>query len=424
MAIAGRPTIADAALRTWGPAARVAEAGATGLPAVTLEPPDLPTLSAMLQWANTDGVRLGPRGRGTKWGWGCASAPVDAALSTLGLNTPIDHCPGDLTATLPAGATLAEVNGLLGRERQRLPLDPHAADRATIGGIVATNDSGPSRLGHGGPRDLIIGIGMALADGRIAKAGGRVVKNVAGYDLARMLCGSLGSLAVITTATFKLAPAPRASRTVVAQPEHAGVLGQLTLALLAKPTSPAAMELTWPPGELLIRFQTTERAAEDQAAQVLQVCRAHRVRASIAAGAEEDALWRTHAARAGGTDRPGATIKISILPTAVGDAVAHAERAASSRGVDWLMYGRAALGVLYVHLRDNDVDRVAEVIADLRRHAASHRGSAVALHGPPGLAQRIEPWGDLGNAFATMQAIKARFDPNGVLNPGRGPGGL
>ena len=132
-------------------------------------------------------------------------------LSTLGLNAPVDHVAGDLVATVPAGASLDAVNDVLRRERQWLPLDPACSNRATIGGIIATNDSGPRRHRYGTPRDLIIGIEIALADGRIAKAGGRVVKNVAGYDLSKLLCGSLGSLAVITSATFKLAPLPPAS---------------------------------------------------------------------------------------------------------------------------------------------------------------------------------------------------------------------
>ena len=136
-------------------------------------------------------------------------------LSTARLSGPIDHCAGDLTVTAPAGARLAAVNRLLAAERQWLALDPLASDRATIGGIVATSDSGPRRQRHGTPKDLIIGVEMALADGRLAKAGGRVVKNVAGYDLARLLCGSFGCLAVITSATFKLAPLAPASRTVV-----------------------------------------------------------------------------------------------------------------------------------------------------------------------------------------------------------------
>ena len=180
-----------------------------------LEPPDVGALASILRAANANGQTVLPRGSGTKLAWGPVSPPIDTVLSTRRLESPIDHRPGDLIATIPAGATLAAVNELLGREHQWLPLDPQVSPDATIGGIVATNDSGPRRQRYGTPRDLIIGVEMALADGRTAKAGGRVVKNVAGYDLSRLLCGSFGSLAVMTSATFKLAPLPAASRTVV-----------------------------------------------------------------------------------------------------------------------------------------------------------------------------------------------------------------
>src|SRR6185295_11544977 len=155
-------------------------------------------------------------------------------------------------AILPAGASLAHVNEVLGREGQWLPLDPPLSDRATIGGIVATNDSGPRRHRYGTARDLIIGIEMALVDGRTAKAGGRVVKNVAGYDLSRLLCGSFGTLALIVSATFKLAPL-----------------------LAAAPLTPSAVELDSPPARMLIRFETTPGAAEQQAAAACDLCTRH-----------------------------------------------------------------------------------------------------------------------------------------------------
>src|SRR6185503_16635691 len=165
-------------------------------PAVVLEPADVQILGEMLRWANQERLSVVVRGAGTKLGWGNPPVRVDAVLSTLKLRAPVEHTAGDLTASLPAGATLADVNTLLAREGQRLAVDPRLRDRATIGGILATNDSGPWRYRHGTPRDLVIGVEMTLADGRSAKAGGRVVKNVAGYDLSRLLSGSFGSLAV------------------------------------------------------------------------------------------------------------------------------------------------------------------------------------------------------------------------------------
>ncbi len=161
----------------------------------------------------------------------------------LKLNAPVDHTAGDLVASLPAGASLSEVNGMLAREGQWLPLDPRLDARATIGGILASNDSGPRRHRHGTPRDLVIGIEMTLMDGRPVKAGGRVVKNVAGYDLSRLLSGSFGSLAIITRAIFKLAPVPPASRTVVASADGGRPLSDLALEITSSPLTPTAIEL-------------------------------------------------------------------------------------------------------------------------------------------------------------------------------------
>src|SRR5499427_9566622 len=131
-----------------------------------------------------------------------------------GLRRVLAHEHGDMTATVEAGATLRDVNRALARHGQWLPLDPPRADRATIGGILATNDSGPLRHRYGTPRDLVIGVQLATTDGVLSKAGGRVVKNVAGYDLSKLVAGSFGSLAAIVSATFKLAPIPAASKTL------------------------------------------------------------------------------------------------------------------------------------------------------------------------------------------------------------------
>ena len=160
-------------------------------------------------------------GRARSSGWGAAPRQIDILISTARLNAVVAHRHGDLTATIQAGARLGDVNRALAQHRQWIPLDPPSADSATIGGIVATNDSGPRRHRYGAPRDLIIGVEFARADGRLAKGGGIVVKNVAGYDLPRLLTGSFGSLGVIVTATFKLYPLTAASRTLIVEPSNA-----------------------------------------------------------------------------------------------------------------------------------------------------------------------------------------------------------
>ena len=174
------------------------------VPGIVVEPASVDAVGGLLAWASREKLSVLARGSGTKLGWGPAPRTIDVLLSTAKLNAVVAHRHGDLTATIQAGATLGDVNRTLARHRQWIPLDPPSADRATIGGLVATNDSGPRRHRYGAPRDLIIGIEFVRADGLLAKGGGIVVKNVAGYDLPRLLTGSFGSLGVIVTATFKL----------------------------------------------------------------------------------------------------------------------------------------------------------------------------------------------------------------------------
>src|SRR5437762_3238580 len=226
------------------------------------------------------------RGAGTKSDWGRPSGRVDAVLDMRGLNRVLAHQHGDMTATVEAGATLRDVNRTLAQHGQWLPLDPPHAGDATIGGILATNDSGPLRHRYGTPRDLVIGVQLATTDGVLAKAGGQVVKNVAGYDLSKLVAGSFGSLAAIVSATFKLAPLAAASKTLVIEASDFDRLGRIVAAVTASPLEPLAFEVDvpdivgaelGPPSRsgqrrplrpsLLLRFASTPAACDAQIAQ-------------------------------------------------------------------------------------------------------------------------------------------------------------
>jgi glycolate oxidase FAD binding subunit len=425
--------IADARSR-WGPdAARAADVGdgVDGrIPGIVLEPRDAAAVADMLRWAALDGRSLVVRGGGTKLRWGGVAGRVDALLSMLRLDNPIDHCAGDLTVSTAAGARLAHVNAALAGQGQWLPLDPNSGERATIGGIVATNDSGPRRHLHGTPRDLIIGVEMALAGGRTAKAGGRVVKNVAGYDLSRLLCGSFGSLAVITSATFKLAPLPPVSRTVVATAEATQTICELATAIGRSGMTPSAVEIECPPPRLLVRFETTAAAAEQQAAAVQAMCGGHGASAAIVDSAAEAELWREHD-DVTSSDR-GTVLKLAVLPTQVPETIDRIDQAAKAGNLDCRLAGRVALGVLHViFTRDGSdaaLDRgrspLAITVDALRKHVEAGGGSTVIVAASAQLRQLVDPWGDLGDGLPLMRAVKNRFDPRAVLNPGRGPGGL
>jgi glycolate oxidase FAD binding subunit len=386
----------------------------TGRTTVVYEPRDIDSLAALLAQANKDRTPVYPRGGGTKSGWWTGAAATKATLSTTSLAPLIDHCAGDLTATVSAGLTLAAVNAALARSGQWLPLDPPAADCATIGGIVAANDSGPRRHKHGAPRDLIIGVEMVRADGTIARAGGKVVKNVAGYDLARMLCGSRGSLALVASATFKLAPLAPVSRTVVATARNARACADLALAVAASPTAPAAIEIESPPHRLLVRFESTARAADVQADAAASLCLTHGAKAAVVADHEERAVWTGYERTVWAGVNEGVIAKVTVLPTEVGELI---DQAGAS-----LAAGRAALGVLY--LRTDRIGGAKAWLDQVRARAARRGGAAVVVNASSALEHRLELWGGLAGSAPLMRAVKARFDPNNILNPGGGPGGL
>src|SRR5271163_3191861 len=181
-------------------------------PRLVLEPADEQQLAAVLRLANDANLAVIPRGGGIKLSWGNPPTRADVILSTARLDKIIEHAWADLTVSVEAGCTIHKLQSALAQHGQRLALDPLRPEQATIGGVLSTNDSGPLRLRFGALRDLIIGITLALPDGTLAKSGGKVVKNVAGYDLPKLATGSLGTLGIITQAIFRLHPIPRETR--------------------------------------------------------------------------------------------------------------------------------------------------------------------------------------------------------------------
>ena len=388
-------------------------------PLLVAEPATLEGLAATLAWATTERFRVLVAGGRTKQGWGGASGPIDLLLSTARLDRVVEHRHGDLTTTVQAGATLSAVNAALAVHGQRLPWDPPWPELATIGGIVATNDSGPRRHGHGAPRDSIIGVTIARTDGRLARAGGIVVKNVAGYDLSRLLTGSFGCLGVILTATFKLAPAPPASRTLEVRVDSLEEVAPIAADLAAAPLTPTAIEISAPPVRLLTRFESVDASVSQQAEAARGIVGA-RGDTAIHAGADEQSVWERHAAH---WSAPGTLVKLATVPAELFPTLVWLRGRAADAGVDLAAAGRAGLGVVDLRL-DGPLDAQAVVVSELRARLPVGRGSAVIRRGAPELRRRVGAWGPIGDALPVMQAIKRQFDPAGVLNPGGGPGGL
>jgi glycolate oxidase FAD binding subunit len=388
-------------------------------PRVVAEPSTAEAVSALLALASTEQLAVAIQGGGTKQTWGRTARPVDLLLSTAALDRVVAHRHGDLTATVEAGATLASVNAAFAPHAQWLPLDPSWPTRATVGGIVATNDSGPRRYRHGAPRDLIIGVTIVRADGELAKAGGIVVKNVAGYDLSRLMTGSFGSLAVIVSVTFKLVPVAPASRTVVVELDAIEEMAPIVADLLGSPLTPSAFELEWPPARLLIRFESVESAVEQQARAASELIHGRRAPKSVATtvGPDETEVWARHADR---WDESGTLLKVSTLTDAVVPTLSWLSTACQACDVRMSAQGRAGLGVFDVRL-DGVVAQQAKLIAELRDRFSAGEGTAVVRRGTSAIREAIDPWGPIGDGLRVMQSIKKQFDPHGLLNAGRGP---
>jgi glycolate oxidase FAD binding subunit len=367
-----------------------------------LRPTTEEELAELLAEADGAGQSLIPRGGGTKLGWG---RPAQGEfLSVRELDRMIAMEPGDFVCVAQAGMRLADLDAALRAEpghRQRLMLDPpHGAD-ATLGGIVATNASGPLRHRYGAPRDLVIGARMVLADGTRAKTGGRVVKNVAGYDLARLLCGSLGSIAVITELAFRLHPVPEATVVVQLETRDAGRAAAFAGAVRGTGLAPTQVEVVWPEGRVVVRFDSTPAAAREQAAAAA----AFDADARVLPDSDRRMLVPRFANRPWTGE--GAVLGVGVPLAAVADLL----RLAEGRCEDLAL--RAGVGVGEVRLATD-----AETVAGFRAGVVALGGHVAPRRLPPELQDLTWPEPDAVSRSLTV-AIKQQLDPNGTLAPGR-----
>lgn len=354
------------------------------------------------------------RGAGTKLDWGRPAGRVDEVLDMSGLRRVLAHEPGDLTATFEAGLSLREANETLAPHAQWLPLDPSFPDRATVGGLLATNDSGALRHRYGTPRDLVIGVRIATVDGTLAKAGGQVVKNVAGYDLARLMTGSFGSLAAITSATFKLSPLPATSKTLIVSAKTTDAIGDLVRRMMSSQLEAFAFDVTAGPDApaLHIRFASLPAVVDAQVDQARALLAVNGAVADVLDGDAERVLWRNHQARP--WSGSGAVIRASWLPANLA-AVFRDLRAADA---PIHLTGRAAVGAGLLRI-DADLETQARAIAQFRQ--SSTLGNVVLLRGADALKAMVDPWGPMADRGPLFASLKRALDPHDTLNAGRGP---
>ena len=389
-------------------------------PRFVVEPGSEQELAKVLKLANAAGLAVIPRGAGTKLEWGNPPARADVILSTARLHRVIEHAWADLTVSAEAGCTIGKLQETLAKHGQRLALDALWPERATVGGALSTNDSGALRLRFGSLRDLVIGVTLALADGTLASSGGRVVKNVAGYDLPKLATGALGTLGVITRAFFRLHPLPQETRTISCATTDLRDAQRLALAIQNSKLAHSALQIRCgaemqPRVDVL--FEGTEAGLTAQIEQV---------KAMIGAATITDAsgeVWnaRQEISSAGkNTVAEFAVAKFATLPALIADTVDTIARLAAAE-LRWSVVAQAT-GIGWVRL-EGKAQVIESTLREFRVGLERSGGSLVIAHRPTGMAE-LDAWGNAGDVLPVMRAVKWQFDPDKTLNPGRFVGGI
>jgi len=387
-------------------------------PSCIVYPHSQAELAAVIAIANSHKWRVLPWGSGSKINWGGLAKNIDIVVSTERINQLIEHAVGDLTVTVEAGMKFAQLQEILAKHNQFLALDPAFSNSATIGGIVATADTGSLRQRYGGVRDQLLGITFIRADGQIAKAGGRVVKNVAGYDLMKLFTGAYGTLGIISQVTFRVYPIPETSGTVIltGKPE---AISQAVKTLQSSELTPTQVDLLSSKLVnnlnlgigigLIARFQSINESVKEQSRRLLVIGEKLGLHEVIYSGNQEADLWQRLPEQIH-SHVPESTItcKIGVLPTAAVEIINQVDIG--------LIHISSGLGL--VRLENQ------EQILLLRNLSQANSGFLSILSAPVELKERFDVWGYNGNGLEVMRGIKTQFDSNFILSPGRFVSGI
>jgi glycolate oxidase FAD binding subunit len=437
-----------------------ADAVAGMVPRYVAAPATEAEASALLAAAAGLGLAVLPRGGGTRLGWGAAPARCDLVVETRQLDAVLEHAAGDLVVRAQAGVPLAALAQVLAQAGQRLAVDAPAAGGTaaggtagvgtaaggtagvgtsaggTVGGLLATGVAGPLRLRYGTPRDLLIGVTLIRADGKVARAGGKVVKNVAGYDTGKLLAGSYGTLGLITEATFRLHPQPAAASYVSLDYASPAAAAAALLGVASSTLVPAAAELDWPahgaPISVAVLFEGDPAGVAQRAARLrdlLAEIAGARAPATAVSPEAGDRLrtddvpppwWGAGAAAA----PDGTVLRIGFWASRLADVLGWIRGAAGPAGLDPAISGSGAAGVLHAAVPpDAPPAAVAQFVAGLRAALPDGRASAVVLHAPAAVAAAVDVWGPVPSA-GLMRSVKDQFDPEHRMAPGRFAGGI
>ena len=421
-------TAACPATREAGPGDAIA--GILGVtPAFAASPSSTGEASALLGAAAAHGLAVVPRGAGLGLGWGLPPTRCDLVVDLLAMDQVIEHAAGDLVARVQAGTTIGQLASVLAKAGQQLALDAPAD--ATVGGVVATGTAGPRRFRYGAPRDLLIGLTAVRADGVVAHSGGKVVKNVAGYDLGKLFSGSQGTLGLITEATFRLHPLPAAATYVTAEFGAAdrAVTAAAVAAAAGSALVPSAVELDWPAGSsrplrVGVLLEGTAAGVAERATRMSELLGAAGGSPAVSVSQKAPARWGTLPSS---SSVIRATFWVGTLPGVL-DAVT---AAAADAGVRPAVSGPAGAGALYACLGPRtEADAAARFVRGLRDRLAGDpgvgpRGSVVVLTAPPQVLTAAGAYGQPGSVpgAALMRAVKDQFEPGYRMFPGRLAGG-
>lgn len=375
------------------------------VPSEVVRPETIDEVADLLKAAAADGLTAVPVGGRSKLTWAPPPESCDLLVDLSGLDRVMEHVEGDLTVVAEVGVRLADLQAQLGKARQMLALDP-PEEGATLGGVVSANASGPRRLRYGTSRDLLIGISVVLADGTIARAGGKVVKNVAGYDLGKLYTGAHGTLGVVVSTTWRLHPVPPVRRVVTLELDDTAVAGPLSVALSRSTLTPAAVELIGTAdgaARLIVLFESIAESVADQARAAV---------ALLGGGVESDQLPDDFGRRPGSTE--DVLLRLAFVPAALPTVLAALPPKTQ-------VAAHAGAGVAYAAV---SAAEAADTLPSLRAAIAPHDGSAVLLHAPAGVRDRLDHWGPVGDSLDLMRRVKERFDPERRLSRGRFIGGL
>lgn len=396
-------------------------------PEVILYPETVEEISRILGFASQKGIRVFPFAGGTKLFLGNPVRAVGAALSLKRLGKVLFHEPSDMVSTVECGMEVREFQNAVGRENQLFPVDPPGlSSGATVGGLVSTNLCGPMSTRYGTCRELILGVRAVRADGEIINLGGKVVKNVAGYDIPKLMAGSLGTLCVLAEATFRLYPRQPFSRTLVLGFDSHVSCSRAAGAILAADVVPTCFEILGErlssefaaaPGarrSVLLRFDSFEEAVIEQIKQVREITSGES--ASFIEMGDEDSreLWDS-AREFPFSSGASFSSKLTLPVTASVEALSGIEsNPALSGGVTARCLSRPARGVALVSV-DGDGEEAVRAARFLENLADSHGGRIMFSGIRRELRERVKAWGSFGEAIFLMKNIKRRFDPGDIL---------